>query len=101
MNNTSDGDWHDIDVVVTQSLVILTVDGSEVSEAAGSSSDFADIQTVSAVIIAEKYEGIYLDITKLGSPHCVLARIKSLVLVLSKVGVVFSFSVKKERKDNS
>ena len=59
--NTSDGDWHSVQLYVSsqQSEIILTVDGVETKSAYIPNADFTDLNTVSAIVIADNYEGMY------------------------------------------
>ena len=59
--NTSDGDWHSVQLYVSsqQNEIILTVDGVETKSAYIPDADFTDLNTVSAIVIADNYEGMY------------------------------------------
>ena len=58
--NTSDGDWHSVELYISsqQNEIILTVDGVETKSAYIPDADFTDLNTVSAIVIADNYEGM-------------------------------------------
>lgn len=56
--NISDGDWHDVELYVTQNEIILTVDSVETKSGYISGADFTDLETVTSIVIADGYEGV-------------------------------------------
>ncbi|XP_067948846.1 protocadherin Fat 4-like [Watersipora subatra] len=53
----TDGSWHDVSLVVGDSVTVLSVDSQPVSDNSTTPVDFSDILTVSEIVIAGDYEG--------------------------------------------
>lgn len=57
MVKVTDGQWHDITLVISSSANILSVDGQSVSMNSTELPDFLDLFKVSGLVVAENYEG--------------------------------------------
>jgi len=54
----TDGKWHDISLVVTDTSTLLSVDGKVAADNSSAPHDFLDLYTVSQIIIADVYQGM-------------------------------------------